>query len=347
MSDENDRPARDDDVTRAAARRPADDDTRIGDAAGSGDATRTGSAADDDATGIGSAADDDATRVSGAASAGDATRVGDAVADDGTPRGVASVPDPDDEDTFPGRGSRDDDTLDDVRGVPTVRDVPPVADRRPDATAVMPPVDDDWARSRANPAWSGRAEVRPPQPGRGYPEVDWSAAATPERRDRWWMPIVVGIIALVLLAVLGWAIYLIVRNVDDEPAPVQSATTAATPAETVTTQSTPPSTEPTTATTTTSAAPMPSTTEPTITEVLVPALRGLALPEAQAALNTTGLNYRLIYRKVDAPAGTVIDSDPAEGQEVPPDTVVTLVVAAEGQTATPTATDGEPEEGGD
>ena len=274
---------------------------------------------------------DDATRAGDDA---DATRIDDAVTDDATPRGVASVPAADDEDTFPGAGSRDDDTLDGVRGMPTIRDEPTAVAPRPDATAVMPPVEDEWAPSRANRAWSGRAEVRPPQPGRGYPEVDWAAATPPERRDRWWMPIVVGLVALVLLGVLGWAIYLIVQNTDDQPAPAQSATTSATPVETATTESTPPSTEPTI----TSAAPMPSTTEPTITEVLVPALRGLALPEAQAALNRTGLNYRLIFRSGDAPAGTVIDSDPAEGQEVPPDTVVTLVVAAEGQTTATTGT---------
>jgi beta-lactam-binding protein with PASTA domain len=61
--------------------------------------------------------------------------------------------------------------------------------------------------------------------------------------------------------------------------------------------------------------------------VTVPALRGLALADAQAALSRTGLSYRLIYRTSDAPPDTVIDSDPAEGQEVPPDTAVTLVVA--------------------
>ena len=312
------------------------------------DATRPRGTDDADATRIDDAAGADTPAGAGTparaeASAGsDATRV-DAAADDARPRGVAAVPAPDDEDTFPGGGSRDDDTLDGVRGVPTIRDEPTAVPPRPDATAVMPPATDDWAPSRANPAWSGRAEVRPPQPGRGYPEVDWAAAAPAERRDRWWMPIVVGLIALLLLGVLGWAIYLIVQNTDDPPAPAQSATTSAAPVETATTpESTPPSTQPTT----TSAAPMPSTTEPTISEVMVPALRGLALADAQAALNSTGLNYRLIFRSGDAPAGTVLDSDPAEGQEVPPDTVVTLVVAAEGQTTGATATTDGPGAGG-
>jgi beta-lactam-binding protein with PASTA domain len=41
----------------------------------------------------------------------------------------------------------------------------------------------------------------------------------------------------------------------------------------------------------------------------------------------------------DANPGTVIDSDPEEGQEVPPDTTVTLIIAAPPTTA-PTAPSG-------
>ncbi|MEV4348131.1 PASTA domain-containing protein [Actinoplanes sp. NPDC049596] len=263
---------------------------------------------------------DDATKLDLPAVEDDATQVAPAKA-------TAAVPPPSDEDTLTG-GSRPDDTLDDVRTVPAYTDKP---------TTVLPA--DDWAPSRANPAWSGRAEVRTPQPGRGYPEVDWSAAAEPAPggRDRWWMPIVVGLIALVLLGVLAWAIYLIVQNSDNDeaPAPAVTASSAAAPTRsaTATTQATTPSSAPATTTT----APSPTTTEPTITEVPVPALRGLTLEAAQAALNATGLNYRIKYRAVDAPAGTVVDSDPAEGQEVPPDTVVTLVVAGDGATTVPTS----------
>ncbi len=251
--------------------------------------------------------------------------------------GRAVVPPPDEKDTLPGKGSKDDDTLDDVRTVPTIRDEPTVVTEKPGpgSTSVMPAVDDDWAPSRANPAWSGRAEVRTPQPGRGYPEVDWAASAPPQQRDRWWMPIVVGIIALILLGVLGWAVYLIVQNSSGNETPTPATSSAAAPAETVTTTTTSPSATPTT----TSPEPMPSTTEPTSSELTIPALRGLSQAEAQAALRSTGLNYRLIFRSApDVPPGTVIDSDPVEGQEVPPDTTVTLVVAAE-PTNTPTTTE--------
>jgi beta-lactam-binding protein with PASTA domain len=46
----------------------------------------------------------------------------------------------------------------------------------------------------------------------------------------------------------------------------------------------------------------------------------------------------------DAPAGTVIDSDPEEGQEVPPDTVVTLIIAAEPTTQPTTTSTDQPDE---
>jgi hypothetical protein len=196
---------------------------------------------------------------------------------------------------------------------------------RPDATSIMPPVAEAGAA-----AWAGRAEVRPPQPGYDT-EPEWGAAPPPEARGRWWMPIVVGIVALILLALLGWGIWLIVQ--------AQDRNTPATPA--VTTSVAPPeSTEPTTEPTTEEPTTTPTTTEPTATEVTIPALRGLSRDQAQEALSRRGLSSRLRFViSSDAPAGTVIDSDPGEGQEVPPDTVVTLIIAAEPTTQPTTSTD--------
>jgi hypothetical protein len=197
---------------------------------------------------------------------------------------------------------------------------PPV--RGPDATSIMPPVDEVGAA-----AWAGRAEVRPPQPGYET-EPEWGAVPAPEPRGRWWMPIVVGIVALVLLALLGWGIWLIVQAQDrNTETPAPAATTSIAPPE---------STEPTTEQATTT----PPTTEPTNTEVTVPALRGLSQGQAQQALSRRGLSSRLRFViSRDAPAGTVIDSDPEEGQEVPPDTIVTLIIAAEPTTEPTTSTD--------
>jgi hypothetical protein len=224
-------------------------------------------------------------------------------------------------------------------GMAPLADEPVGARRRPDPTAMIPAVTDEWAPSRGNPAWSGRAEVRAPQPGwDGYQEVDdWSAGPPREPRDRWWMPIVVGIVVLVLLGVLAWGIYLIVQN-SGGGTPASTTPPSAAPARVVEpAPSAAASTEPTTAPATVS-----TTTEQT-EEVTIPALRGMSLPDAQAALGRKGLQWRVIEIADEAPAGTVIDSDPAEGQEVPPNSRVTLVVAGEADpTPTVTATTTEP-----
>ena len=212
-----------------------------------------------------------------------------------------------------------------VSGDPTV--VSP-GGRPVDATSVMPPVE-------GGPAWSGRAEVRAPQPGSvEYQQVtDWPAAPETQRNDRWWLPIVVGIVVLVLLAALGWGIYLIVQNSgkNNSPAPAATTSAPAAPTTAATTQTTEPTTEPTTPTT------GPTTTEPTDDAVAIPALRGLSVEDAKAALRGVGItSTHVIYRpSLDAEPDTVIDSDPEEGQEVPPDTRVTLVVSAPSTATTP------------
>jgi hypothetical protein len=208
---------------------------------------------------------------------------------------------------------------------------------RANHTSVMPPVGDEWAPSRANPAWSGRAEVRAPRPDTYQETAEWPPPMGREPRDRWWMPIVVGIIALILLAALAFGVYLIVQNSrgDDTPAPAIPPPAAPTQAATTSTPSTPPSTEPTT----NEPSPTASTTNPATAAVAIPALKGLPLPAAETALSNMGLSWHVILRDSDALPGTVIDSDPAEGQEVPSDTRITLVVA---QGVTPPAT-GTPE----
>jgi hypothetical protein len=220
---------------------------------------------------------------------------------------------------------------------------PPTAE---DATSVIPAGATDGTRTERHPrstdnwadeddaVWSARAGVRPPRPGYGdeYADTDWADVPADEPRGRWWTPIAVGIVALLLLALLGWGIYLIVQSTSDDAtpgvtaSPAPPATTAATTAPT----STPPSTEPATTQPTTAAPATPS-------DITVPALKGLSSDEARGALDRKGLNYRLRYVTSDSPAGTVIDSDPAEGQQVPADTVITLIIAA-GPTTSPTPT---------
>jgi hypothetical protein len=141
---------------------------------------------------------------------------------------------------------------------------------RPDATSVMPPVTDDWAASRGNPAWSGRAEVRPPRPGvTEYEETDWPAGPVREPRGTWWMPILIGVITLVLLGALGWGVYLIVQNSRNDETPAPATTPSAAPQTTATTETTEPTTAPTTTSPPTTT---PTTTEPTNEAITIPAL---------------------------------------------------------------------------
>ena len=184
-----------------------------------------------------------------------------------------------------------------------------------DATSIMPPAGGGWPPAGAG-AWAGRAEV-PPRRSDEYAEPEWAAGPPGEQRGRWWMPILIGIIALILLALLGWGLWLIIQAQSKNPAPAPVPSVSA-PAP----ASNPPSTQPTTT---------PPTTQPTTTpaEVTIPALRGLSQQDAQRALSRRGLSSRLRYvASTSASPGTVIDSDPSEGQKVPPDTTVTLIIAA-------------------
>ncbi|AGL13552.1 PASTA domain-containing protein [Actinoplanes sp. N902-109] len=213
------------------------------------------------------------------------------------------------------------------------RILPSAASPEDEATRVYAPVRSGaWAEE--DEIWEGRAGVRAPQPDET--RTDWTSISPEEPRGRWWTPILVGILALVLLALLGWGIYLILQSHgnDGENSPAPAVTSAAVPspeptATTTTPKTEAPSTPPTTVptTTTTTAAAPPS-------DVTIPALRGLSLDEARTALNRKNLNYRLRYvPSTDAPPGTIIGSDPAEGQQVPGDTIINLIIASE-----PTAT---------
>ncbi|MEU4692089.1 PASTA domain-containing protein [Actinoplanes sp. NPDC023714] len=195
----------------------------------------------------------------------------------------------------------------------------------PDATRIQPsggPRSDD----RDNAIWTGRAEVRPPRPGAEAYESDWADARPEEPQGRWWAPVAVGSAALVLLGLLGYGIAVILQSSGDG-----TETPATTPVTVTTTTAA--TTQPTTAPTTAATSPAPTlsttqaTTEPVDAEVAVPALRGMPVADAQAALQRSGLTSRVIRRESDAEPGTVIDSDPPEGSVVTSDTRITLVVA--------------------
>ncbi|MCZ7426507.1 PASTA domain-containing protein [Micromonospora sp. WMMA1949] len=167
-------------------------------------------------------------------------------------------------------------------------------------------------------AWSGRAGVPPPRPA-GYPEPgsDWYGDEQAGRR--WWMPILLGVLALLLLGLIGVGVWLALRAADRDsdpgpPVPSISAQTSAAPttAAPTTPSSSPPSTP-------------PPSTEPV--EVPMPPLVGLPEAAARAALDRLDLEYRVQRRASDRPAGTVISTDPEAGYPVGEDDRVTIVVA--------------------
>lgn len=241
-----------------------------------------------------------------------------------------------------GRGGGDD--KDQTREFdPFAEEASPTGDTDPDRTAQLPPASDgtretpagdqtrqlpgadetrqmpaadETARVPAQPApWSGRAGVPPPDATaiRGPAPTE---VAPPEDGDgRWWMPIVVGILGLLLLAALVTGVWLIynANKVDTDPTPTPSPTLAPTSARATTAAPT-------------SSPPPPPTTAPA--GVPVPRLVGLTDQEARDELDRLGLSYRLVYRPSEEPPDTVIETDPREGEVVPDGTEVTLVIAS-------------------
>jgi hypothetical protein len=194
----------------------------------------------------------------------------------------------------------------------------------PDRTAQLPaagdetrklPAADETAPAPDQPAaWSGRAGVPPPGAPvvRGPAPTEWTPT---EDGGKWWMPIVVGIVALLLLGGLIAGIWLIydANKVEPGPTPTGSPTAAPTSAPA------------------TSAAPTTSPAAPPTTaaaDVPVPRLAGLTDEEARDELDELGLTYRLVYRPAEEPPNTVIETQPGEGEVVPMGTEITLVIAS-------------------
>ncbi len=198
-----------------------------------------------------------------------------------------------------------------------------------DQTRAMPAVTDD-----AGAAWSGRAEVRtpPPVPPDGTVVGGWAPVAAEPPSRRWWLPILVGVAALLLVGLVGAGVYALTSGNDDDPAPAASAPAAPTSAA-PTTES--PSPEPTT--------PSPSPAEET---VAVPEVVGRTSADARRALDEAGLTYRLRFRESDEEPGTVLDSRPSVGEQVEPGSRVELIIAREEPTTAPTNATPSPSETG-
>ncbi|TML26933.1 MAG: PASTA domain-containing protein [Actinobacteria bacterium] len=167
---------------------------------------------------------------------------------------------------------------------------------RADGTAVLPQAQEPEGGAR----WSARAGVPPagPRPATVH-EQQWVPERAPS--GTWWLPIVIGLAALLLLGLIGLGMWLALRGSGPAPRP------SATPSASVTSASPSPSPSP-------SASPSPSPSA----VVPVPALA------------------RVVNRVTDAvPAGTVIDTDPTAGTRVPVGSTVTVFVATPPPTSTP------------
>jgi hypothetical protein len=187
---------------------------------------------------------------------------------------------------------------------------PPAAETAPfprpaaDETSVLPAAEEP---AQPPARWSARAGVPVRQQA---PEPGWVPGEEPPRT--WWAPVLIVVAILVLLGLIGLGLWLAVRG---GPAAVPSAS----PAPSSAASSPSPILSPT---------PGPTASaSPTVTTVSIPVLRGVPVSDAQQILQSRGLNSTVVTRASDQPAGTVIETDPPAGTQVPAGTEVTLFVA--------------------
>ncbi|MFJ6196856.1 PASTA domain-containing protein [Micromonospora sp. NPDC092111] len=200
-----------------------------------------------------------------------------------------------------------------------------------DATRPLPPTGGAaHAEPTGAPVWSGRAGVPPPRPAEPGEPAEWYGEE--QRGRRWWTPILLGVLALLLFGLLGTGLWLALRAADSPPDETPPPTVAPTTGGAPTTGA------PTTAAPTTGPPSSPPTTG-AAAQIPVPPLVGLSRATAQTLLGRLGLSYRVATRESDQPPGTVLATDPGTGELVSPGDEVTLVVAAAASPSpTPTGT---------
>jgi hypothetical protein len=182
----------------------------------------------------------------------------------------------------------------------------------PDETRPLPPADDIDATRPAD-AWTGRAEVRGPTP----PEdaQDWDEQEPEEPGRRWWLPILLGLLAILLVIGLIALIMALTNNSGGGPTPTVVPTKAA-PTSAAPSPSPSPSPPPT------------SASPPTTATVVVPDTTGNTEAVATGKLTALGLVVRR-QEQLDPTAtpGTVIATEPTAGTEVPIGSQITLIIA--------------------
>ncbi|MGI5246364.1 PASTA domain-containing protein [Dactylosporangium sp. CA-139066] len=243
-------------------------------------------------------------------------------------RGGSTRPQPaaGDETTQPHRAPEPDATQPHRPGEPDATQ--PHRPGEPDATRVQGAGDGTRVQPAADEGerWSARAGVPSPEEAlrRAAPQQQWVEEEDPYQGRSWLTPVIVGIVALVLVAALSVGLYLIYRataNGNNAPAGEEPSVATAAPAPPVPASTPPPE-----------SSPPPSSEPPSSApagQVVIPPLRGDALAEATVKLQVLGLNVA-VERRADAslPAGEVLSTRPGEGTTVTAGDTVTLIVAA-------------------
>ncbi|WP_027342818.1 Stk1 family PASTA domain-containing Ser/Thr kinase [Hamadaea tsunoensis] len=182
--------------------------------------------------------------------------------------------------------------------------------------------DDATRVSLPEDAWTGRAEVRPAGPGEEPAGEEW---AEDESGRRWWLPLVIGIIGVLVVIAIILAIVLVRRNSDETPSPVVSTPAAASSAPAS------PSPQPSP-----SPSPLPSSAGPTSVTVVVPNLVGHSLADATSQLTTLGLTWTIDYQdSTQQPDGYVLATSPTADSVMSPGQSVRLIVARAPQPSSP------------
>lgn len=165
-------------------------------------------------------------------------------------------------------------------------------------------------------AWTGRAEVRGPVPPADTEQWTDEEAGEPEEPGRrWWLPILLGVLAL--LVVIAGITAAVLLSGDDEPAPTPTATGSIAASPSAASPSATPS------------SPAPSSAPPTAaTTVVVPETFGDSQATATNKLTALGLVVNVVFQEDPvAQPGTVLATTPPATSVVPAGSEITIIVA--------------------
>jgi hypothetical protein len=254
----------------------------------------------------------------------------------------SSLPDPDEDATKPfTRPNAGGESLDATAPYePVDADDDPDATRpiaRPDTTAGAGAAGAGGAgatdpdATQVSDAWTGRAEVRGPIPPE---EPDEYADQEPEEPGRrWWLPILLGVLGL-LVVIAGITAAMMLSGNDDEPTPTPSVSGSIATSPSAASPSAAPS----------SAAP--SSAPPSAeTTVLVPETFGNSQGVATNKLEALGLKVNVVFQEDPiADPGTVLATTPPAGSVVPAGSEITIIVAKALPSSSPSPSHQVPEE---